>query len=104
MFCNHSDKYRKDDSADSEFEEPVCYDKILKYITSLNDFVQHWCYINNLPHDSEEEILAHKILTIDNSKEVKLFCVLQYRRDYLQRNYCPLWRRFYSEDYSQDYQ
>lgn len=81
MFCNHSDKYRKDDSADSEFEEPVCYDKILKYITSLNDFVQHWCYINNLPHDSEEEILAHKILTIDNSKEVKLFlCVAIQKR------------------------
>lgn len=76
MFCNHSDKYRKDDSADSEFEEPVNYDKIIQYITSLNDFVKHWCYINNLPYNSEEEILAHKILTIDNSKEVKLFlCV-----------------------------
>lgn len=78
MFCNHANKYPKNYTSDIEMEDAVCYDKIYKYIKSLDDFVEHWCYINNLPYNTISECLTHKILTIDDSKEVKIFlCVLR---------------------------
>lgn len=83
MFCNHANKYPKEYGSDSEMEDLVSYDKIYKYIESLDEFVNHWCYVNNIPFKTRIDTLIRKILTMDSSKEVKIFLCVLRRSDLL---------------------
>ena len=65
MFCNKAEKYNKDKDTK---EDKVTYKKIDDYILKLSELAPIWYKIHN--SDSK---LINKILTMNSSKEVKIF-------------------------------
>ena len=66
MFCNKSDKYDLDESG--EKEAPVTYSKIDDYVIKLSELAPVWYKIHN-----SENILIHKILLLNGSKDIRIF-------------------------------
>lgn len=66
MFCNKPEKYDLDESGDKE--DPITFSKIDDYILKLSEIAPIWYNI----HNSESKLIK-RILTLNSSKEVKIF-------------------------------
>jgi uncharacterized protein with ParB-like and HNH nuclease domain len=74
MFCNKPNKYPlEEDNDNEENEEPISFKKIDDYIIKLSELAPIWYEI----HNSKSKLIK-KILTLNNSKDVKIFlCSIQ---------------------------
>ena len=66
MFCNKSEKFDRDESA--EKEPKVTYTKIEDYIIKLSEAAPIWYKIHN-----SNSLILKKILLLNSGKELKVF-------------------------------